>query len=97
MRLALRNIGRQRSRTITTMVALLIGVFVIGVILVLGQNVQEQVNQALVTENKPTAFILAPYQQKAALDQQLAGVPTNGPTVIYTYARGRSRPSTACR
>src|SRR3989440_8430048 len=37
-KLALRNIGRQRARTTTTLLALFVGVFTIGLILVLGQD-----------------------------------------------------------
>lgn len=38
-KLALRNVGRQRARTTTTLLALFIGVFALGLILVLGQDV----------------------------------------------------------
>lgn len=47
MKMALRNIGRQRARTTTTLLALFIGVFTIGLILVLGQNVRDLINNAL--------------------------------------------------
>jgi len=46
-RLALRNIGRQRARTTTTMLALFVGVFTIGLILVLGQDLRDKINNAL--------------------------------------------------
>src|SRR5713226_5534419 len=36
-KMALRNIGRQRARTTTTLLALFVGIFTIGLILVLGQ------------------------------------------------------------
>jgi len=42
VKMAIRNIGRQRARTVTTLVALFIGVFAIGIILVLGQNIKDQ-------------------------------------------------------
>jgi predicted lysophospholipase L1 biosynthesis ABC-type transport system permease subunit len=88
IKLALRNIGRQRVRTITTLVAILIGVFGIGVIFVLGQNIQQQVNDALTAENKPTAFILAPTESKDAVDQQIAQLPTTGPTSVSLLVLG---------
>ena len=47
MKMALRNLGRQRARTTTTMLALFVGVFTIGLILVLGQNLSDQINSAL--------------------------------------------------
>ncbi len=46
-KLALRNIGRQRTRTTTTMLALFIGVFTIGMVLALGQDLQAQISGAL--------------------------------------------------
>ncbi|MGI8551269.1 MAG: ABC transporter permease [Dehalococcoidia bacterium] len=39
-KLALRNIGRTRGRTTTTLLALFIGVFTVGVVLVLGQDLR---------------------------------------------------------
>ncbi|PZW32883.1 putative lysophospholipase L1 biosynthesis ABC-type transport system permease subunit [Thermosporothrix hazakensis] len=45
--MALRNLGRQRVRTTTTMLALFVGIFTIGLILVLGQNLRQQVNDVL--------------------------------------------------
>ncbi len=46
-KMALRNIGRQRARTTTTLLALFVGMFTIGLILVLGQNLRDSVNNAL--------------------------------------------------
>jgi predicted lysophospholipase L1 biosynthesis ABC-type transport system permease subunit len=45
VRLALRNFGRQRGRTVTTAVALFSGIFAIGLILVLGQGLMAQFTQ----------------------------------------------------
>ena len=42
-KMALRNIGRQRARTTTTVLALFIGVFTIGLVLTLGQDLQSQI------------------------------------------------------
>jgi len=46
-KMALRNIGRQRARTTTTVLALFIGVFTIGLVLTLGQDLQSQIGTAL--------------------------------------------------
>ncbi len=46
-KMALRNIGRQRARTTTTLLALFVGIFTIGLILVLGQDLRDSVNNAL--------------------------------------------------
>ncbi len=43
-KMALRNLDRQRGRTTTTMLALFVGIFTIGLILVLGQDLRDQVN-----------------------------------------------------
>src|SRR6266705_1083541 len=45
-KIALRNIGRQRTRTTTTMLALFIGIFTIGLVLALGQDLQTQINNS---------------------------------------------------
>src|SRR5258708_12753750 len=49
-KMALRNIGRQRARTTTTMLALFVGVFAIGLILPLGQDVRATVNNPAASE-----------------------------------------------
>src|SRR6266571_178023 len=46
-KMALRNIGRQRGRTTTTLLALFVGVFTIGLILVLGQDLRDNINAAI--------------------------------------------------
>jgi predicted lysophospholipase L1 biosynthesis ABC-type transport system permease subunit len=65
IRLALRHLARQRSGTVMAQVALAVGVFAVGAILVLGQRVQAQyssggndVNAIIWTQN------LAPVQQR---------------------------------
>lgn len=45
-KMALRNIGRQRTRTTTTLLALFIGVFTVGVVLALGQDLQVQISNS---------------------------------------------------
>ncbi|HEV2583407.1 MAG TPA: FtsX-like permease family protein, partial [Ktedonobacteraceae bacterium] len=45
-KMALRNIGRQRARTTTTLLALFIGVFTVGLVLALGVDLQSQINSA---------------------------------------------------
>ncbi len=45
-KMALRNIGRQRARTTTTVLALFIGVFTVGLVLALGQDLQVEINNA---------------------------------------------------
>jgi putative ABC transport system permease protein len=72
VKLALRNIGRQRARTVTTLVALYIGVFSIGLILALGQNVESQINKALSTLVTYNTFVVVGPSDKPALDAEIA-------------------------
>jgi len=88
VKLALRNIGRQRIRTITTMVALLIGVFGIGLILVLGQNIKDQVNAVLLAQDRPTALLFASTADEQAVDRYLSGLTLTGPTLKNPFALG---------
>lgn len=74
VRMAVRNIGRARARTVTTLVALFIGVFAIGTVLVLGQNIKEQINQALLTNAKYNSFIIAGVSDRAQVEQTLTGI-----------------------
>ncbi len=45
-KMALRNIGRQRARTTTTLLALFIGVFTVGLVVALGVDLQAQINSS---------------------------------------------------
>jgi predicted lysophospholipase L1 biosynthesis ABC-type transport system permease subunit len=77
VKMALRNIGRQPGRTVTTMVALFIGVFAIGLILVLGQNIKDKINNAFATNLTYNSIILANSSNKAQVDaelQQISGI-----------------------
>ena len=74
VRMALRNIGRQRARTVTTLVALFVGVFGIGIILVLGLNIRDQINAALSSNLKFNSFILAGVENKAQVELALDGL-----------------------
>jgi predicted lysophospholipase L1 biosynthesis ABC-type transport system permease subunit len=75
LKLALRNVGRQRARTVTTLLALYIGVFAIGLVLVLGQDIQSSVTQYLASNTDIDAAILATGHDKLAVDQELAHTP----------------------
>ncbi len=75
VKMALRNLGRARVRTVTTMVALFVGVFAIGLVLVLGQNIKDKIDQAFSTAVKYNSFILAASTDKSAVDTQLTGLP----------------------
>jgi ABC-type antimicrobial peptide transport system permease subunit len=72
VKLALRNIGRQKVRSITTLLALYIGVFSIGLILVLGQNISTAINSYLLSGNAMNAEVIASSADRDAVAQQLA-------------------------
>src|SRR5260221_5089291 len=74
-KLALRNVGRQRARTTTTMLALFIGVFTIGLILILGQNLRDKINNALATSLNYNVVTIASGKDTSALQSQLATIP----------------------
>ncbi len=72
--LAYRNLGRQRLRTTTTLTALFVGVFAIGMILILGQGIKEAVNNTLSTLFTHNVFVVVPPNQKPMVQNQLASL-----------------------
>ena len=72
--LAYRNLGRQRLRTMTTLTALFVGVFAIGLILILGQGIKDTVNNALSTLFTHNVFVVVPPNQKQKVQNQLASL-----------------------
>ncbi len=75
IKMALRNLGRQRTRTTTTMLALFVGIFTIGLILVLGQNLRDGVNSALSNSLNFNVITLASIPDGNTLNGQLGTVP----------------------
>ncbi len=71
-RLSVRNIGRQGGQSATTLSALCIGVFAIGLGLALGQSIQGLITHALSGKNVYNAVILARSADKPAVDRQVA-------------------------
>jgi predicted lysophospholipase L1 biosynthesis ABC-type transport system permease subunit len=77
IKLALRNIERKKTRTSTTLVALFVGVFAIGLILTLSQSIHTTITGFLASSTNFNAFIQASSSDKAAVDRavsQLSGV-----------------------
>jgi putative ABC transport system permease protein len=84
-KMALRNIGRQRGRTTTTLLALFVGVFTIGLILVLGQNLSAKIN-AVVAENLTFNLVaIARGSDATALQNRLGTIP--GISIPHTQSR----------
>jgi putative ABC transport system permease protein len=74
-KMALRNIGRQRTRTTTTMLALFIGVFTIGLVLALGQDLQVELSSAFAQNLKYNVVVSTVGKDTSTLQAQLNTVP----------------------
>ncbi|WP_376794636.1 ABC transporter permease [Thermogemmatispora sp.] len=75
IKMALRNIGRQRARTTTTMLALFVGIFTIGLILILGQDLRDAINASLAQVISYNVIATANDQQAQRLEAQWSSVP----------------------
>jgi putative ABC transport system permease protein len=74
-KIALRNVGRQRARTTTTLLALFVGIFTIGLILVLGQDLRDKINNSLATSLNYNVITIAGNKDANALQSQLGTIP----------------------
>ncbi|HET8845098.1 MAG TPA: FtsX-like permease family protein, partial [Ktedonobacteraceae bacterium] len=70
--LAYRNLGRQRLRTTTTLTALFVGVFAIGLILLLGQGIKDTINTTLSTLFTHNVFVISSPSHTQEVKQQLS-------------------------
>src|SRR5579883_796943 len=86
VKMALRNIGRKKARTSTTLVALFVGVFTIGLILTLSQSIHTAIQGFLSANTGYNAFIQASSNDKAAVDQELAMAAGVNQTTVYATA-----------
>ena len=84
-KIALRNLGRQRARTTTTLLALFVGVFTIGLILVLGQDLRDNINAAIAKNLTFNLVTIARGADATKLQANLGTVP--GLSVDHTAAR----------
>lgn len=74
MRLALRNISRTRGRTTTTLLALFIGVFSVGVVLVLGQDLRNVLTKSFSNQNPFNLEVGVSQHDAPTLQAALAGI-----------------------
>ncbi|HUY96714.1 MAG TPA: FtsX-like permease family protein [Verrucomicrobiae bacterium] len=74
-RMALRNLERQRARTATTSVALFVGVFAVGLILVIGLDLRSDLNGFLTKDATYNVFAVAPLRESSALLGTAARLP----------------------
>ncbi len=71
IKMALRDVGRQRTRATMTLLALFVGVFCVGLMVVLGQDVQQKIQDALAGLTDYNVVTLAPAQSRQAVDDQI--------------------------
>src|SRR5881275_2391652 len=74
-KMALRNIGRQRVRTTTTLLALFIGVFTVGLVLALGQDLQAQISASFASNLSYNVVALTTGDDSATLQAELGTIP----------------------
>jgi len=74
-KMAFRNLGRTRARTTTTMLALFVGVFTIGLILVLGQDIREKINDAIAKSFAFNVISLTAGKDTTTLHDKLSSIP----------------------
>jgi len=74
-KMALRNLNRQRTRTTTTLLALFVGIFTIGLILILGQNLHEQVNRAIANVLNYNVFTITSNEDTTKLQNKIKSIP----------------------
>src|SRR6266480_449995 len=84
-KMALRNIGRQRTRTTTTMLALFIGIFTIGLVLALGQDLQAQINNSFAQNLTYNVVTMTSGTDTTSLQAKLGTVPGLSKTRTDTF------------
>lgn len=75
VKMALRNLGRRRTRTATTMLALFIGIFGIALVVGVGQDLQVQITTALAQNQPYNIAVTASAQDTRTLHAQLHTLP----------------------
>jgi putative ABC transport system permease protein len=75
VKMALRNLGRQRTRTTTTMLALFVGIFTIGLILVLGQDLRDEINGVIANTLNYNVYAITANNDTTTLQNKLKTLP----------------------
>ncbi|MFN8537820.1 MAG: FtsX-like permease family protein [Thermomicrobiales bacterium] len=70
-KMAFRNLGRARGRNTTTLLALFIGVFAVGLVLVLGQGIRETISGFIAQQLRYNVIALAQRKDAAAVNAAL--------------------------
>jgi putative ABC transport system permease protein len=90
MKMALRNLGRQRARTTTTMLALFVGIFTIGLILALGQDLRDQINTLIANTLNYNVYVITSNNDTTTLRNKLKTLP--GLTASQEHSIARTVP-----
>ena len=75
LKMALRNLNRSRGRTTTTMLSLFIGVFTIGLILVLNQDLHDKISSVLANSLNFNVISITSGKDTQALQSDMRSVP----------------------
>ena len=75
IKMAFRNIGRQRGRTTVTLLSLFVGVFTIGLLLVLGQDLRDQLNSIITNSLSYNVLVTTGANDTAKLQASLSAIP----------------------
>ncbi len=78
VRLALRNAGRQRTRAAATAVALFVGVFAVGLILVLGTDIRNELDSVITHATTYNVIAVAPETSSGPLLKAAAQLRSTG-------------------
>lgn len=93
-KMAFRNLGRARGRNTTTLLALFIGVFAVGLVLILGQGIRETISGFISQQLRYNVLVLAQRQVtpavNAALDQQAADIKRRESVEVALQTRAES-------
>jgi putative ABC transport system permease protein len=85
-KMALRNLARQRGRTTTTMLALFVGIFTIGLILALGQDLRTEVNSVITNALNYNVFAITTPADTKKLQDKLSTIPGLSAHQVHTLA-----------
>ncbi|HEY7348909.1 MAG TPA: FtsX-like permease family protein [Ktedonobacterales bacterium] len=87
VKLSFRNMGRQKTRTVTTLLALFVGVFAIGLILVLGQDISAKLQNGIATQLPYNVIAGLPSTQRQKIDAQLPTLPGLQKRLVVNFAQ----------
>ncbi len=75
IKMSLRNIGRQRARSTMTLLALFVGVFSVGLMVVLGQDVRAKINDAIAGQTNYNVISSVPARWAGQVTGALPALP----------------------